>query len=72
MRALIIVDGWKKEMDIDYSYWERGWVNVIMPVKAPVRPYKNGTAICQIEASVFTCVLSNKTENGRPIFECKF
>ena len=69
MKALIIVDGWEKVMDIpDYCY-DQGWVIVDGPRAILNRPYKKGCEATTQAVYQFDCISTGFIKNNLPVFE---
>jgi hypothetical protein len=69
MKALIIVDGWEKIMDIPDHCFEQGWVIVDGPRAILKRTYQRGYLPATQELCQFDCISTGFIKNNLPVFE---
>jgi hypothetical protein len=69
MKALIIVDGWEKVMDIPDHCYDQGWVIVPGPMIVGKFDYKKGSEVTAQELYQFDCIATGHTKNNLPVFE---
>jgi hypothetical protein len=69
MKALIIVDGWEKEMEIPDHCYEQGWVIISGPISVLTRSYKQGCEAMTQDLYEFHCIATGFVKHGLPVFE---